>query len=73
MGYAIRTDRYRYVEWYSWNKEMKTQGELLASELFDHETDPEENRNLANEPSHAKTLEALSKQLKMGWRSALPE
>ncbi len=73
MGYAIRTDRFRYVEWYTWDKLLKTKGELLASELFDHESDPGENQNLANEPSHGPTKERLSRQLNQGWRYAIPD
>jgi arylsulfatase A-like enzyme len=72
MGYAIRTDQYRYVEWYMWDKEKKTKGELLASELFDHATDPEENLNLINESSYEQTIDSLSRQLKLGWRYAKP-
>jgi iduronate 2-sulfatase len=73
MGYAIRTDQYRYVEWYAWDKELKKPGILLASELFDHETDPNENMNLANDSSYEQIKDALSLQLKQGWRYALPE
>jgi len=73
MGYAIRTDRYRYVEWYSWNKETKSKGKFLDRELFDHESDPEENLNLAEYQAYKQTMEELSKQLKQGWRDALPE
>ena len=73
MGYAIRTDQYRYVEWYTWDAELKKPGDLLASELFDHETDPDENMNLANGASYEKIKDTLSMQLKQGWRYALPE
>ena len=73
MGYAIRTDRFRYVEWYSWNKEERVKGELLDRELFDHEQDPQENRNLANDPSFSKTIKTLSVKLEMGWQYAKPE
>jgi arylsulfatase A-like enzyme len=72
MGYTIRTQRYRYVEWYSWNKEEKKRGDLLDKELFDHQTDPQENKNLANETEYQKTVESLSRQLNVGWRGALP-
>lgn len=64
MGYTIRTDQYRYVEWYMWNKEEKKRGELLDRELFDHHTDPQENINLAVGDKHDITMEELSKQLK---------
>jgi arylsulfatase A-like enzyme len=73
MGYTIRTDRYRYVEWYSWDKEMKAKGDLLDRELFDHASDPDENLNLAHDTSYTQTIAALSRQLNQGWKSALPE
>ena len=63
MGYAMRTDRYRYVEWKN-RRTLKT----VAWELYDHQADPEENRNLAGEPEQAKLLEQLSAKL----RAALP-
>ena len=73
MGYTIRTDRYRYVEWYTWDKELKIKGELLTSELFDHASDPGENLNLAQDTSYSQTISALSQQLNQGWKYALPE
>lgn len=73
MGYAIRTDRYRYVEWYSWDKEAKKRGKLLDTELFDHVSDPGENQNLAKNQAYVQTLEELSNKLNKGWRYALPE
>ena len=73
MGYAIRTDRYRYVEWYNWNKEAKKPAEFIAAELFDHEKDPLENVNIADEPANRKLVSKLSLQLKKGWRYSRPE
>jgi arylsulfatase A-like enzyme len=73
MGYTIRTDRYRYVEWYSWNKDSNTRGELLTTELFDHASDPGENLNLAIDASYTQTINTLSSQLNKGWEYALPE
>jgi len=72
MGYTIRTDQYRYVEWYLWNKEDQLRGELIGRELFDHFKDPQENKNLAMEKEHLKTIELLSDQLKSGWRKSKP-
>ncbi len=68
MGYALRTDRYRYVEW-----QRRSDGETLASELYDHETDPMENVNCAAHPDRADTIRELSEMLAAGWRAALPE
>ncbi len=42
MGASIRTDRWRYVEW----REMKD-GSVKFRELYDHQNDPDENRNVA--------------------------
>ena len=73
MGYAIRTDRYRYVEWYAWNKNDNAPGELLFAELFDHSADPQENRNLAGDPRFIQIRDSLSGMLELGWRFALPQ
>lgn len=67
MGYAVRTDRYRYVAWI--NQET---GQLTASELYDHQTDPDENVNLAERPEYAETLAELEALRQAGWRAALP-
>ena len=72
MGYAIRTDRYRYVEWYEWIKEDNKTGTLLVRELFDHQNDPQENINIAEEREHRALVESLSQQLKRGWRYSIP-
>ncbi|WP_276834924.1 sulfatase/phosphatase domain-containing protein, partial [Chryseobacterium cucumeris] len=73
MGYAIRTDRYRYVEWFEWNKETEKPGDYLARELYDHKNDPDENINIAEEVSSKKLVNQLSLQLKKGWRYSKPK
>jgi len=67
MGYTMRTDRYRYTEWLSPEKT------LLARELYDHGRDPNENVNLAVNEGSAGLVESLSRQLRAGWKAALPE
>jgi len=67
MGYTVRTDRYRYVEWYEWNAEQKTKGNFIARELFDHDTDPQENINIANKPGNEALIEQLSQSLGNGF------
>ncbi|WP_146531571.1 sulfatase-like hydrolase/transferase [Novipirellula artificiosorum] len=42
MGYSMRTDRYRYIEW----QDRETQ-KVVATELYDHKADPQENTNTA--------------------------
>ncbi len=38
-------------------------------ELYDHQTDPEENRNQADNPKYKEKVEELSKILRAGWRN----
>jgi len=66
-GLAMRTDRYRYVEWY----DMAT-NELTDIELYDHQTDPQENQNIANRPENSEIIKQLSAKLKAGWKEAKP-
>ncbi len=67
MGYAIRTDRYRYVEW----RNVKT-GEVKATELYDHQADPGEVNNIANISANDALTSALKQQLQDGWQKARP-
>jgi hypothetical protein len=67
MGYAMRTDRYRYVEW----RDRGTQ-EIVAQELYDHQTDPAENQNAAGLAENKPLLMKLSEQLASGWKGAVP-
>ncbi len=66
MGYAMRTDRFRYVEWYKWNKD-NSRGEYLRTELYDHEEDPQENTNLAANPEYKEMVDSLSEQLEQNY------
>ena len=45
LGRAIRTDRYRLVEW----KHMNNPSLEIVYELYDYQTDPLETKNVANE------------------------
>ncbi|QNN21916.1 sulfatase [Planctomycetales bacterium ZRK34] len=45
MGYSIRTQRYRYTEWYDVHNQR-----LIARELYDHKSDPHETVNIAGQP-----------------------
>ena len=58
MGYAMRTDRYRCVEW-----QERESRRILALELYDHTLDPLENVNAAGRTDPA-LLARLSTQLR---------
>lgn len=66
MGYAMRTDRHRFVAW------TLPDGTVDAFELYDHQGDPHEDRNLAADPAHADLVARLAAQLREGWRAARP-
>ena len=55
MGYAIRTDRYRYIEW---------GGGEHGVQLYDYETDPQEFRNLAEDPVHTERIAEMKRLLR---------
>ncbi|HEU4390935.1 MAG TPA: sulfatase [Blastocatellia bacterium] len=55
MGRSVRTERWRYTEWDEGRKGV---------ELYDHDKDPHEYRNLANDPAYAKTVEQLKRLLR---------
>ena len=54
MGYSVRTERWRYSEW---------DGGRLGSELYDHENDPHEFKNLAKDSAHADTVAEMKRLL----------
>ena len=74
MGYSLRDDRYRYTEWVDYDEdEHKPDWSILfGAELYDHQTDPNENTNRADDPSYAEKRQELSSQLHQGWRNAMP-
>jgi uncharacterized sulfatase len=46
-GRSLRTERWRYTEW---------DGGKAGVELYDHQNDPDERKNLAADPAHAMTV-----------------
>jgi arylsulfatase A-like enzyme len=67
MGHAMRTERYRYIEWV----DFKT-NKVKARELYDHKIDPSENNNIADDPEYSKIVKKLHKQMKAGWKGCVP-
>jgi len=74
MGYAILTGPYRYIEWVPFSKSTSTPewSTVLARELYNHELDPGENENVAENILYQPIVLKLSKALHDGWRAALP-
>lgn len=72
MGLSIVTSRYHYVEWRDWNHVTGVAGDLVAVELYDQQSDPDENTNIAKLKSSKPIIDRLSRQLERGWRSATP-
>jgi arylsulfatase A-like enzyme len=54
MGYSFRTDKFRYIEWRN-----RSDGEVIAQELYHHPSDPEELHNLVDHPDHREALRQL--------------
>jgi len=67
FGHAVRSERYRYARW------EREDGSLIASELYDMQEDPWEQRNLAEDPRFSEKLQEMETMLKAGWKGALPE
>lgn len=66
MGYSMRTERYRFTRWVARDDHSK----VVATELYDHQTDPQENTNIAADPKHAALVTKLTAQWEQGWRGA---
>jgi len=62
-GRSLCTERYRYTEY---------AGEPDRTELFDHDADPGEHKNLARDATRADVVRELSALLKGGWKACLP-
>lgn len=63
MGYTMRTDRYRLVLWLD---HRNRDSNAIDVELYDHETDPMETRNIAED--NPELVARLSKQLREQWK-----
>lgn len=65
MGYTMRTDRYRLVLWRDYRDPNSTP---VFVELYDHQNDPSETRNVATE--NPQIVRQLTKQLNQGWQAS---
>lgn len=64
MGYSMRTDRYRFTRWVT----AADHANVTAVELYDEQTDPQENTNIANLPENKALVEKLTAQWQAGWQ-----
>jgi arylsulfatase A-like enzyme len=64
MGYSMRTDRYRLTRWVN-----RRDGSQAALELYDHQTDPQEDVNVAGLPENRELVELLTGRMNRGWRA----
>lgn len=63
MGYSIRTNRYRYVEWIDNNFRTYMQydtAKVIAKELYDYRKDPLETENLIDNKKYLKAKEEMA-------------
>lgn len=62
MGYTIRTKRFRYTEWISFNNTLFTRNwkKKYGIELYDHLIDPDESRNFYLVSKYKKCIKHLS-------------
>jgi len=64
FGYSLRTPRWRYTEWDEGRR---------GRELYDHDADPRDLTNLADDPAHAETIAELSQQLREAVKESFPK
>lgn len=57
-GHSVRTERWRYTEWDNGKRGV---------ELYDHASDPNEWKNLAEDPKHAETVKELQALVRKNW------
>jgi len=64
MGYSLRTKRYRYTQWFPWNKKRGvTDYTPIATELYDYEKDPMETVNRAGKIEYKAKAKSLAKMM----------
>ena len=59
MGYSLRSNRYRYTRW----QHYEDPSQIIAQELYDHQTDAVPQLNLADDPEYQSICADLAKQL----------
>jgi arylsulfatase A-like enzyme len=65
QGYTMRTPLYRYTEW-------RDDEGIIATEIYDHINDPQENINIAGQSEFRELSRKLKAQFDRGWQAAQP-
>jgi hypothetical protein len=68
MGYSMRTDRCRFTI----RVDRDDHSKVEAVELRGHETDPQENVNVAKAPANAAVVDMQMNRWRSGWQAARP-
>jgi hypothetical protein len=53
--------------------DRKNHSKVDAVELYDRQTDPQENTNIANQPANKEIVAKLDEQWQAGWKAAMPK
>ena len=78
MGYSIRVDKFRFTEWYRFNRTTATPNftDIWGTELYNHTEATvfynNENINIANQPDKIDIVTSLRALLQAGWRKVRP-
>lgn len=58
MGVSVRTARFRYTEWRDF-----ASGRVVARELYDHKSDPEEDNNVVEDRRHSSAVKDAARMV----------
>lgn len=68
MGYAIRDERYRYIEWVQKDyRKGEKAGPVVGRELYDYQVDPQETRSFVDDPAYADVLKRMQSLARKHW------
>lgn len=67
MGYSVRTKDFHYIQWHSWDNQLKVAGDSVTAELYDHRVDPYETLNRVEDMEYRDFLPVLTGYLYSNW------
>lgn len=73
LGRSVRTESHRYTEWIEFADKDNDNAPVKFTELYNLETDPYEQNNLAGVEQEAAKQKEMAIMLSGGWKAALPE